>query len=153
MDRLLLFLVVGLMSLPSFGTDMFGSLIEFVNYKSALPCQKPKSLKECIATQGLLGKALDTASEVGLEISQVIEETAAAPQSPSKIYVQSKTYGTCLIETNNLEQLGALGFLCSSLGKVGNKISKVDRVLSLTYENNKHTLSDLTKERALKGTL
>ena len=141
MERLLL---IGLLLYsPLTGAmDLYGGLTEYFTYESSLPCESKKS--SCNATNGVLGYALDQANQAGLDISNVRETN-----SNDEVYIVSKTYGLCKVETKDLQNLGTLGFLCSST----KQSNKVDRVLSLTKDENKYALLDLTNNRQIKGDL
>ena len=134
MDRifLLLFLIhIGQLA-NSYEPSIFGGLEQYVNYRSSLPCEvTPKS--SCIASRGLMGYALDTASQAGLNISKLIVKTE---KKKPQVFAKTTAYGICLVKTNSLPQLGAISFLCSSKGIKGGQLQQVDQVLSLVKNEN-----------------
>ena len=112
-----------------------------------LPCESKKEV--CEATSGVLGFALDQADQAGLKISNVLENKAQ--KMGPQVYVLSQIYGLCKVETENLQQLGTLGFLCSLSAKNAKDIKKVDKVLTLTKKEDSYSLVDITKNTTIKG--
>lgn len=149
MDRLLLMVVLLMNSPLVWGMDLYGGLTELFSYESSIPCESSDS--SCDATNGVMGYALDQASLAGLEISN-IEEKSTDKKNP-EVFIVSKNYGVCRVETKNLQQLGTLGFLCSSVAQQSKTFKKVDRILSLTKKDDSYALLDLTNNTKIKGSL
>lgn len=146
MDRIVVALFLSVLVFDAKATDLFGTLGDFSQYESELPCESES--KSCPSTNGLMGKALDTASEAGLAISKIIESPKDA-----KVFVETKTYGTCMVATNSDGQLGPMGFICSSKGHNKKGLLKIDRVLSLQKQGERFLIADFTDKAKLKGSL
>ncbi len=124
MNRKLILGFLLLVSLPG-QTSFLGGLTELANYQSALPCQ---SLNTCWANKGIMGYAIDRASDAGLDA-----ESISVENKDTEIFVISKRYGRCLIDTNEAQGKGEFTFHCL----LENKSKKT---FSLKNENGKLAL-------------
>lgn len=155
MGRQLLFgiLVYLFTSFSGHAAELFvGGLAQLIEYKSALPCEVSNGSK-CNAVSGIMGYALDTASQAGLLISQVVIKKNN--KGTSSIYVETKSYGTCLVDTKNPEQMGEIGFLCSNKGLQKDNFNKIDHVLTLVKNDKKdsYEIQDVTSTKKLNRSL
>jgi hypothetical protein len=145
MDRRL-FLVVSLVLNSHWGWsfEYFGGLTELINYKSSLPCVADEN-GNCFAANGIMGMTLDKASQAGLHISSIVL------QNENEIYVTSKTYGVCLVDSKNSNYKDKVLFLCSSV-KNGSLTSKpINKILSLQKDkNNQFKLDEVKNPKGIQ---
>ena len=148
MDRRLAFVIlVCLFTRLGWSVEFFGGLTELINYESSLPCEDAAKTK-CAATNGVMGLTLDTASGAGLNISSILI------QDKKNIFVKTKQFGTCLVDTQSKNQIGNVSFRCSSKGLAKGKLQGIDKVFTLTKKSEDNfTLLDVTNSQKVKGRL
>ena len=148
MRKNLLIIFVVLFASKAYGFALFNDLFEGFQdsseYQSSLPCIADQQ-KTCSAVHGALGKALDTASEIGLRIQSIIIKSEG--KNDNALFVETEKVGTCYVNPNNKT---GLKFTCSSNGLVNTRLANIDRIIVLQKdENNQFALQDITGHKAL----
>ena len=134
------------------GMSFVGGLLQYSDYESSIPCTS-ETEKSCQSVKGSLGYALDQASQAGLEISRVVEKPGVSQQDP-QVFVSTQKYGVCRVALKNEEKLGPMGFICKGAGLKSKNSQKLDRVFSLTKnENEQYALEDVTQSAKLGSEL
>lgn len=130
MDRNFILGFILFVSLPG-QANFWGGLTDLASYQSAIPCH---SMKTCRANKGIMGYAIDRASESGLGVVSISEGRN------EQITVITQQYGRCLINSLEVQKMGEFTFLCVLKDK-----SK--RVFSLEDKNGKLALVEKITKR------
>ena len=140
---LIIFLGSQAFAISLFG-DLFEGLQKNASYKSTLPCESSDK-NHCSIAQGLIGKALDTASSAGLDIDSVMIKTEN--EKPS-LFVKTSQSGICHVHMNDSQQTDGLKFSCSFKDLKNDKLQSIDKVVILKKERNeKFFLEDITQKQ------
>ena len=126
----------------TFFNELFEGFQDSAEYKSSIPCESEKK-DHCSAVQGPLGKALDQASQMGLNIQNILIKSEG--QNDNAVFVQTENQGTCYVNPNNKT---GLKFTCSQKGLVNTRLASVDRIIVLTKRDEQFALKDVTQTQS-----
>ena len=125
-------------------SDLFEGFQDGADYKSSIPCESQVADK-CSATQGPMGKALDTASEKGLNIQKILIKNAA--NQDSQIFVETTKSGICFVDSKDNNKWEGLKFSCSFKKLKNDKLQTIDKVVLLKKTTDQDfLLEDITQQ-------
>lgn len=128
-------------------SDLFEGFQDSAEYKSSIPCES-QTTEKCSAVQGPMGKALDTASEKGLEIKKIVIKKLTSEDS--QIFVETAQTGVCFVDPKDNDESEGLKFSCSLKELKNNKLQSIDKVVLLKKNSDQDfSLEDITQKQNL----